>query len=143
MNTLRILLQQISLSSGKFFLPINIILTDYELPKGLLCIATDFCMSNSNIVAMALQVWLIEVNINPAMHINCNVLKDVVPPVLEETLGTCGYCYMIEIVYVKLATILSCDLLAIAVEVWSKSRRSKSLFPLQSQRSFVTLWNGK
>lgn len=34
------------------------------------------------------QVWLIEVNINPAMHTNCDTLSAIVPAVLEETLGT-------------------------------------------------------
>ena len=33
------------------------------------------------------QVWLIEVNVNPAMHTNCDTFKALVPGVIEETLG--------------------------------------------------------
>ena len=33
-----------------------------------------------------LQVWLIEINVNPALHINCSALKEVIPGVVEETL---------------------------------------------------------
>ena len=34
-----------------------------------------------------MQVWLIEVNVNPAMHTNCATLQALVPPLLSETLG--------------------------------------------------------
>ena len=33
------------------------------------------------------QVWLIEVNVNPALHINCSTLASVSPTVVQETLG--------------------------------------------------------
>lgn len=32
------------------------------------------------------QVHLIEVNTNPALHCNCEALKEVIPGVVEETL---------------------------------------------------------
>ena len=35
---------------------------------------------------LVLQVWLIEINVNPALHINCEALKEVIPSVVEETL---------------------------------------------------------
>jgi len=38
-----------------------------------------------------LQVWLIEANVNPAMHSNCQVLQDLVPRVLQNTLGEWGW----------------------------------------------------
>ena len=38
-----------------------------------------------------LQVWLIEANVNPAMHSNCQVLQDLVPRVLQSTLGEWGW----------------------------------------------------
>lgn len=34
-----------------------------------------------------LQVWLLEMNSNPALHTNCEVLKEVIPGVVTETLG--------------------------------------------------------
>lgn len=33
------------------------------------------------------QVWLLEMNSNPALHTNCEVLKEVIPGVVMETLG--------------------------------------------------------
>lgn len=33
------------------------------------------------------QVWLLEMNSNPALHTNCEVLKEVIPGVVIETLG--------------------------------------------------------
>eukprot|EP00731_Ephydatia_muelleri_P015289 Em0008g1009a len=38
-------------------------------------------------VMNVLTVWLIEVNINPAMHTNCETLKNMIPHIVEETLG--------------------------------------------------------
>lgn len=34
-----------------------------------------------------LKVWLLEMNCNPALHTNCEVLKEVVPRTVVETLG--------------------------------------------------------
>ncbi len=33
------------------------------------------------------QVWLIEINVNPALHTNCEVLRNLLPGMIEETLG--------------------------------------------------------
>lgn len=33
------------------------------------------------------QVWLIEVNVNPALHTNCSTLASISPAVVQETLG--------------------------------------------------------
>ena len=33
-----------------------------------------------------MKVWLIEINVNPALHCNCEALKEVIPGVVEETL---------------------------------------------------------
>lgn len=38
-------------------------------------------------VCYSVQVWLLEMNCNPALHTNCEVLKDVVPKTVTETLG--------------------------------------------------------
>ena len=37
--------------------------------------------------SFCLQVWLLEVNINPALHTNCQVLMDLLPGVVDETLS--------------------------------------------------------
>lgn len=36
------------------------------------------------------QIYLIEINVNPALHINCEALKEVIPGVVEETLCKLG-----------------------------------------------------
>uniref|UniRef100_A0A7N4P780 Tubulin tyrosine ligase like 10 n=1 Tax=Sarcophilus harrisii TaxID=9305 RepID=A0A7N4P780_SARHA len=63
------------------------------------------------------KVWLLEMNSNPALHTNCEVLKEVVPRVVHETLD-------------------------LALETFHKSLRTERMFPLLSQRNFVLLHSG-
>ncbi|XP_043849804.1 inactive polyglycylase TTLL10 [Dromiciops gliroides] len=64
------------------------------------------------------KVWLLEMNSNPALHTNCEVLKDVVPRVVHETLD-------------------------LALETFHKSLRTERMLPLLSQRHFVLLHSGE
>ncbi|XP_035881044.1 inactive polyglycylase TTLL10 isoform X2 [Phyllostomus discolor] len=64
------------------------------------------------------KVWLLEMNSNPALHTNCEVLKEVVPRVVVETLD-------------------------LALETFQKSLRGQKMLPLLSQRRFVLLLNGE
>nr|XP_020832299.1 inactive polyglycylase TTLL10 isoform X1 [Phascolarctos cinereus] len=64
------------------------------------------------------KVWLLEMNSNPALHTNCEVLKDVVPKVVHETLD-------------------------LALETFHKSLRTEKMLPLLSQRNFVLLHSGE
>ena len=42
------------------------------------------------------KVWLIEVNVNPALHTNCTTLASISPAVVQETLGTKkSYTYIV------------------------------------------------
>ena len=41
----------------------------------------------SQSLSLSHQVWLIEVNVNPALHTNCATLQALVPSLLTETLG--------------------------------------------------------
>lgn len=34
-----------------------------------------------------MRIYLIEVNVNPAMSINCDVLRECLPPLLRQTVG--------------------------------------------------------
>lgn len=45
-----------------------------------------------------MKVWLIEVNINPALHTNCNGLKQVIPPLVTETLRKLMCAYVCTII---------------------------------------------
>ncbi|XP_075697093.1 inactive polyglycylase TTLL10 [Rhinoderma darwinii] len=64
------------------------------------------------------KVWLLEMNCNPALHTNCEVLKDVIPSVVIETLD-------------------------LALEIFNKSIKVKCILPLNTQSKFVLLYNGE
>lgn len=63
------------------------------------------------------KVWLLEMNCNPALHTNCEVLKEVIPRTVVETLD-------------------------ITLEIFNKCRLKQRILPLASQRDFVLLYNG-
>ncbi|CAL8363865.1 unnamed protein product [Lota lota] len=62
------------------------------------------------------KVWLLEMNCNPALQTNCEVLQNVVPSMLVETLD-------------------------ITLEIFSKRLCGQELLPLLSQRDFVLLYS--
>ncbi|XP_029433938.1 inactive polyglycylase TTLL10 isoform X3 [Rhinatrema bivittatum] len=64
------------------------------------------------------KVWVLEMNCNPALHTNCQVLKDIIPSVVNETLD-------------------------LSLEIFHKSLKGQRVLPLETQRSFVLLYNGE
>ncbi|XP_045402538.1 inactive polyglycylase TTLL10 [Lemur catta] len=64
------------------------------------------------------KVWLLEMNSNPALHTNCQVLKEVIPGLVVETLD-------------------------LALETFQKSLRCQKMLPLLSQRRLVLLHSGE
>ncbi|XP_044133475.1 inactive polyglycylase TTLL10 [Bufo gargarizans] len=64
------------------------------------------------------KVWLLEMNCNPALHTNCEVLKDVIPCVVNETLD-------------------------LAFEIFRKSIKCQRILPLNTQNKFILLYNGE
>ncbi|KAF4078099.1 hypothetical protein AMELA_G00195470 [Ameiurus melas] len=64
------------------------------------------------------KVWLLEMNCNPALHTNCEVLKEVVPRTVMETLD-------------------------LAMEIFNKCCCGLKLLPLSSQKDFVLLHCGE
>ncbi|XP_041859149.1 protein polyglycylase TTLL10 isoform X2 [Melanotaenia boesemani] len=63
------------------------------------------------------KVWLLEMNCNPALHTNCEVLKEVIPSTVVETLD-------------------------LTLEIFHKCRLRQKIHPLASQREFVLLYDG-
>ncbi|XP_040181927.1 inactive polyglycylase TTLL10 [Rana temporaria] len=64
------------------------------------------------------KVWLLEMNCNPALHTNCEALKEVIPNVVNETLD-------------------------LALEIFKKGFKGQRIMPLNTQRKFVLLYNGE
>ncbi|KAK7128876.1 hypothetical protein R3I94_017186 [Phoxinus phoxinus] len=64
------------------------------------------------------KVWLLEMNCNPALHTNCEVLKDVIPRTVTETLD-------------------------LSLEIFNKSCCGLKLLPLNSRREFLLLYGGE
>lgn len=63
-----------------------------------------------------MKVWLIEVNVNPAITTNTEVLSQVIPPIIEEGIN-------------------------ISVECFEKSKANKRLLPLSSIKKYIILYN--
>ncbi|XP_073678785.1 protein polyglycylase TTLL10 [Garra rufa] len=64
------------------------------------------------------KVWLLEMNCNPALHTNCEVLKGVIPQTVNEALD-------------------------LTWEIFSKSCCGLKLLPLNSQQDFLLLYSGE
>ncbi|XP_060913200.1 protein polyglycylase TTLL10 [Labrus mixtus] len=64
------------------------------------------------------KVWLLEMNCNPALHTNCDVLKEVIPSTVVETLD-------------------------LTLEIFNKCRLRQTILPLDSRRESVLLYNGE
>lgn len=81
-----------------------------------------------------MQVWLIEVNVNPALHTNCTTLASISPAVVQETLGRGRPRDVHASTHVY---IMHCSLtVAIAIEVFGKCRRNKSPLPISTLNYF-------
>ncbi|XP_033642169.1 protein polyglycylase TTLL10-like [Asterias rubens] len=63
-----------------------------------------------------MKVWLLEVNVNPALHTNCETLRNQLPPLVQEVLD-------------------------VVLEIFDKCRHSRPIMPLLSQRRLTLLYN--
>lgn len=80
------------------------------------------------------KVWLIEVNMNPALHTNCETLGRVSPGVVNETLGKWTWN-----LWSGVHSCLCHVIIDIAIEVFDKCRRNKPLYPVTSMNQFKKL----
>ncbi|XP_048581079.1 uncharacterized protein LOC5512073 isoform X2 [Nematostella vectensis] len=64
------------------------------------------------------KVWLIEINVNPSLSTSCQVLKDLMPNMVDNTIK-------------------------LALELFEKSMKKKPIFPLENLGRFQLLYNGE
>lgn len=95
-----------------------------------------------------------EMNCNPALHTNCEALKEVVPRTVVETLGQFSDALtLLNANYGNFLKILHCLVLPLyitffspipdlSLEIFRKCRLRQPMLPLASQRDFVLLYNG-
>ncbi|XP_041479461.1 protein polyglycylase TTLL10-like [Lytechinus variegatus] len=63
-----------------------------------------------------MKIWLLEINVNPALHTNCEVLKELLPQVVEETLD-------------------------IVIEIQEKVKRKHPIMPLSKRSHYQVLYD--
>ena len=63
-----------------------------------------------------MKVYLIEINVNPALATNCQVLDQVIPPMVHESID-------------------------VVMEIWEKARRGLAVSPIQSRQNMEILYN--
>ncbi|XP_030843027.1 probable beta-tubulin polyglutamylase [Strongylocentrotus purpuratus] len=63
-----------------------------------------------------MKIWLLEINVNPALHTNCEVLKELLPGVVDETLD-------------------------IVIEIQEKVKRKQPIMPLSKRRQYQLLYD--
>nr|XP_026693357.1 uncharacterized protein LOC100186709 isoform X1 [Ciona intestinalis] len=63
------------------------------------------------------KITLLEMNCNPALHTNCETLREIIPDIVEETLK-------------------------LALEIFDKANKRERILPLTSQKNFTLLYNG-
>ena len=64
------------------------------------------------------KIWLIEVNVNPALHTNCDVLADIIPNVVKSSIS-------------------------LSLEVFEKLIKHKPLLPLSVKSQFIPIYKGR
>lgn len=100
----------------------------------------------------SMQVWLLEMNCNPALHTNCEVLKEVVPRTVTETLGenvsSFNNVYLSQVQSLLVLLLWAAQqndsswFSDLAIEIFNKCRCGIKLLPLSSHNDFVLLHCG-
>jgi hypothetical protein len=81
-----------------------------------------------------MKVWLIEINVNPALTTNTNTLIQAIPPVVQESI--CKNIYFLLIIY-----LLFFFIKVLSIECFEKVRHSQKIFPLKSLKGFKCIYN--
>ncbi len=54
-----------------------------------------------------MKVWLIEINVNPALTTNTNTLVQAIPPVVQESICKIYFIYFIQFYFIYLKSIIN------------------------------------
>ncbi|CAF3848799.1 unnamed protein product [Rotaria sp. Silwood1] len=76
----------------------------------------DFDNYDEDLLTHDMKVWLIEINVNPALTTNTNTLVQAIPPVVKESI-------------------------LLSIECFEKIRHSQKIFPLKSLKGFKCIYN--
>ena len=82
-----------------------------------------------------MKVWLIEINVNPALTTNTNTLIQTIPPVVREGIGKVKW--FVHFIF----DLVVCFLQVIAIECFEKLRHGQKLFPLKAVKGFKCIYN--
>jgi hypothetical protein len=85
-----------------------------------------------------MKVWLIEVNVNPALTTNTHTLLQAIPPVVEEAIGSVTCCCSSRSAFIPFVRL---HFAALSIECFDKIRHSQKIFPLKSLRGFKCIYN--
>ena len=66
------------------------------------CKGSNAVTSTISALYFTIQVWLIEINVNPSLSINCDALKECIPPMVKEAI--CEY-QQIDITFITISTL--------------------------------------
>ena len=79
-----------------------------------------------------MKVWLIEVNVNPALTTNTNTLLQAIPPVVHESIRES---------FSSLFLHFSIFVAVISIECFEKIRHNQKIFPLKAMKGYKCIYN--
>ena len=81
-----------------------------------------------------MKVWLIEINVNPALTTNTNTLVQAIPPVVQESIR-------MKISFLLHFFFIFVFISVLSVECFEKIRHNQKIFPLKSLKGFKCIYN--
>jgi hypothetical protein len=95
-----------------------------------------------------MKTWLIEINVNPAITCNTDVLNAAIPPAIIEGLRKISFCLVFYFLFLSyhfslenIENMFYCFILKdIAIECFDKSKNNKKLLPLNTLKTYSVIY---